>query len=71
MDEKNFDFSKEVELCKAIEEFYNEQMRLIARKQELEDEIRKCDENIRYMTESLKNMLVNRSNIQKAEEAIQ
>jgi|GEM_PF-3963289 len=71
MDEKKFDFSKEVELCKAIEEFYNEQMRLIARKQELEDEIRKCDENIRYMTESLKNMLVNRSNNQKAEEAIQ
>lgn len=71
MDKQNFDFSKEVELCKAIEEFYNEQMRLIARKQELEDEIRKCDENIRYMTESLKNMLVNRSNIQKAEEAIQ
>lgn len=59
MDEKNFD--KEVELCKTIETYYEELQRLIKQKEETEARIREADEGIRFMTNSLKDMLLARS----------
>lgn len=57
MQELNFD--KEVKLCVAIQEHYNNMQRLIEEKENLDNQIKRADENIRQMTGRLKCMLLN------------
>ena len=70
MDEKNFD--KEVELCQTIEAYYAELQRLTKQKEEIEAQIREADEGIKFMMNSLKDMLLARAaadNVQMTGEA--
>ena len=59
MDEKNFD--KEVELCRTIEAYHEELIRLTKQKEETETRIRETDESMRFMINSLKDMLLVRA----------